>query len=215
MAMPRPEVPPARIQPDLKSLVQGKFALVVMGTSTGGPKALHEVMSSLPSGLNAAILIVQHMPPGFTRSLAQRLDSVSPFRVKEAEDGDIIERGKAYIAPGNYHMEIKFQIDKHVIQLSQAPQVNGHRPSVDVLFNSAAKVKETKVGVIMTGMGSDGALGMKALKESGVVTIGESAETSVVYGMPKAAFKLGVVDYEVPLYRISDQIVQALRAANF
>jgi len=215
MAMPKPEASPARIPPDLRSLVQGQFALVVMGTSTGGPKALHEVMSSLPSGLNAAILIVQHMPPGFTRSLAQRLDSVSQFAVKEAEDGDIIERGKAYIAPGNYHMEIKSQKDKHVIQLSQAPQVNGHRPSVDVLFNSAAKVKDTKVGVIMTGMGSDGAMGMKALKESGVVTIGESAETSVVYGMPKAAFKLGVVDYEVPLYRISDQIVQALRAVNF
>ncbi|MFY9174718.1 MAG: chemotaxis response regulator protein-glutamate methylesterase [Peptococcia bacterium] len=209
--MPRVQPKPVSLKPDLRSIVKGTFPIVVIGTSTGGPKALHEVMSSLPSGLNAAILIVQHMPPGFTRSLAQRLDSVSSFAVKEAEDGDVIERGKAYVAPGDYHMEIATDNGKHLIRLNQKPQVNGHRPAVDVLFHSAAKINATKVGVIMTGMGSDGALGLKALKEAGAVTIGESAETSVVYGMPKSAFKIGAVDYEVPLYKISEQIVQALR----
>lgn len=208
----RPTVPIVPLKTDIKSIVKGYFSLVVIGTSTGGPKALHEVMSVLPPGLNIAILIVQHMPAGFTKSLAQRLDSVSHFKVKEAEDGDIIERGNAYVAPGNFHMEINSQNERYAIHLSQEPQVNGHRPAVDVLFNSAAKAKATKVGVIMTGMGSDGAQGMKTLKEAGVVTIGESAETSVVYGMPKSAYKLGVVDYEVPLYKISDQIVRALSA---
>lgn len=206
----RPAVPIAPLKPDLKSLVKGSFPLVVIGTSTGGPKALHEVMSTLPAGLNAAVLIVQHMPPGFTRSLAQRLDSVSPLTVKEAEDGDIIARGNAYVAPGNFHMEIAQLNERYAIQLSQTPQVNGHRPAVDVLFYSAAKIKATKAAVIMTGMGSDGALGLKALKDAGITTIGESAETSVVYGMPKAAFKLGAVDYEVPLYKISEQIVHSL-----
>lgn len=199
------------IKPDLPSMLRSTVPLVVIGTSTGGPKALHEVMSSLPSGLNTAILIVQHMPPGFTRSLAQRLDTVSHFEVKEAEDGDIIERGKAYVAPGNFHMEIIAADTKNKLRLTQKPQVNGHRPSVDVLFHSAAKIKDTKVGVIMTGMGGDGAIGLKALKDNGVVTIGESAETCVVYGMPKSAFLLGAVDYEVPLYKIGEQIVQALR----
>jgi len=203
--------PLARAKQDLKSIVKGNFTLTVIGTSTGGPKALHEVMGSLPSGLNTAILIVQHMPIGFTKSLAQRLDSVSQFTVKEAEEGDIIESGKAYVAPGNFHMEISSQGDRYTIHLTQDPQVNGHRPSVDVLFQSAAKLRATKVGVIMTGMGSDGAQGLKILKDAGVKTIGESAETCVVYGMPKSAFKIGAVDFEVPLYKISGQIVQALR----
>lgn len=204
--------PLAPVKQDLKSIVKGYFSLTVIGTSTGGPKALHEVMRSLPSGLNTAILIVQHMPAAFTKSLAQRLDSVSQFTVKEAEEGDIIESGKAYVAPGNFHMEISSQNDRYTIHLTQDSQVNGHRPSVDVLFQSAAKLKATKVGVIMTGMGSDGAQGLKILKDAGVKTIGESAETCVVYGMPKSAFKIGAVDFEVPLHKISGQIVQALSA---
>ena len=209
--VPQVPVPLDRVKQNLKSSVKDHFSLAVIGTSTGGPKALHEVMGSLPSGLNTAILIVQHMPAGFTKSLAQRLDSVSQFSVKEAEEGDVIERGKAYVAPGNFHMEISSHNDRYIIHLTQDPQVNGHRPSVDVLFQSAAKLKATKVGVIMTGMGSDGAQGLKILKDAGVKTIGESAETCVVYGMPKSAFKIGAVDLEVPLDKISGQIVQALQ----
>lgn len=187
------------------------YPLILIGTSTGGPKALYEVLSKIPEKLDAALLIVQHMPAGFTKSLAQRLDAVSPFTVKEAQDMDKIESGCAYIAPGNYQMEIcEYQGNLHLC-IKQSPLVNGHRPSVDVLMHSAAKLLVNKIGVIMTGMGSDGALGMKALKESGAITIGENAETCIVYGMPKAAAKLGVLDYEVPLYEIANLIVKAVK----
>lgn len=195
-----------RVQP----LRGDSFSLVAVGTSTGGPKALHEVLSNLPLDLNSSILIVQHMPPRFTNSLAQRLNSVSAYNVKEAENGECVKKGWAYIAPGDYHMEVSMRNGKYVINLSQSPTVNGHRPSVDVLFYSAAKLTVKKIGVIMTGMGSDGALGLKAMKESGAYTIAENQDTSVVYGMPKVAAGLGIVDYEVPLYRIADYIVQVL-----
>lgn len=191
----------------------GIFSIVAIGTSTGGPKALHQVMSSLPKGLNAGILIVQHMPPGFTKSLAQRLDSVSPFNVKEAEHGEPIVKGGAYVAPGNFHLAVNQQGEKLYIEVNQSQPVNNHRPSADVLFASAAKVRVPKVGVIMTGMGSDGAHGLKTMRDAGAVTIGENAETSVVYGMPKSAVKLGAVIHEVPLFKIADYIVQALKNA--
>lgn len=195
---------------DQTRAVMRDSSLVFIGTSTGGPKALHEVLSNIPSGLNTSILIVQHMPPGFTNSLAQRLDAISAFNVKEAEDGEEVKKGWAYIAPGNYHMEIADFNGKFLIRLNQSPNVNGHRPSVDVLFNSAAKLPVKKVGVIMTGMGGDGALGLKAMKKTGAYTIAENQDTSVVYGMPRVAYSLGIVDYHVPLYRIADSIVQVL-----
>lgn len=186
------------------------LTLVAIGTSTGGPKALHEVMSHLKAGFNAVVLIVQHMPPGFTKSLAQRLDSISEYSVKEAEDGDEIKGEAAYLAPGSSHMEVVEQHGKYVIKLNQKPPVNGHRPAADVMMDKVAKIRLPKIGVIMTGMGSDGAKGMKKLKEAGAITIGESADTCVVYGMPKSAYKLGVIDYEVPLYKIANTIKQAL-----
>lgn len=211
---PEPEPSLTGLGTGKKRTDRGSISLVVIGTSTGGPKALHEIMSTLPSGLNAAILIVQHMPPGFTKSLAQRLDSVSRYKVKEAEEGDIIERDRAYVAPGNFHMEVREEKGRLCLGLSQNPQVNGHRPSADVLFYSAAKVRTEKVGVILTGMGGDGALGLKALKESGAITLGESPETCVVYGMPKVAMQHGAVDHELPLYRISAQILDSLSPRN-
>lgn len=187
------------------------FALIAIGTSTGGPRALHEVLSRIPAGLNAALFIVQHMPPGFTKSLAQRLDSVSSLAVKEAEEGDEVKNGFAYIAPGDYHMEVLPRQNKLFIHLHQGPNVNGHRPSVDVLMHSVARIDAHKVGVIMTGMGQDGAQGMLALKKAGAINIGESSTTCVVYGMPKAAKQLGAIDYEVPVHEIAERIVQALR----
>jgi two-component system chemotaxis response regulator CheB len=183
---------------------------MAIGTSTGGPKALHEVMRGLPDGLNTAVLIVQHMPPGFTNSLANRLDSISKFTVKEAEHGEEVKIGYAYVAPGDFHLQVSLINDKVTIQLDQGNPVNGHRPSVDVMLQSVARIGLPKVGVIMTGMGNDGAQGMKALKEAGAVTIGESAATCVVYGMPKSAMKLGAIDYEVPLEQIAHTVVQAL-----
>ena len=192
---------------------QGKpvSSVIAIGTSTGGPKALHEVMSRLSNNLNSAIFIVQHMPPGFTKSLAQRLDAVSSFTVKEAEQGDEVLNRTAYVAPGDYHMEVVSQHNKLVIHLHQGPPVNGHRPSVDPLMKSVAKIPLPKVGVIMTGMGNDGAEGLKIMKEAGAVIIGESAETCVVYGMPRAAYQLGIVDYEAPVYRIAETIDLALK----
>ncbi len=187
------------------------LTLVAIGTSTGGPKALHEVISRIPAGLNTALLIVQHMPPGFTKSLAQRLDAISPLTVKEAEEGDEVKCGFAFIAPGNYHMEVQPRQDKLFIHLHQGPNVNGHRPSVDVMMQSVARINAPKIGVIMTGMGQDGAQGMLALKKAGAINIGESPETCVVYGMPKAARQLGAVDYEVPVQEIAERILQALR----
>ncbi len=185
--------------------------LVAIATSTGGPKALHELMSSLPNNINASFLIVQHMPPGFTNSLAQRLNSISSMHVKEAEYGDEVKTGYAYVAPGNYHMEVGFINNRLSIILKQTPSVNGHRPSADVLMNSIAKINCPKIGIIMTGMGSDGAVGMVALKKAGSINIGENEESCVVYGMPKAAYKLGVIDFEVPLNQIAEYLVQVLK----
>jgi two-component system chemotaxis response regulator CheB len=184
--------------------------LIVIGTSTGGPKALNEVMSGFKRHHNTAVLIVQHMPPGFTKSLAQRLDSSSVYKVKEAEDGDEIKAGVAFVAPGDYHMEIRSNMKSLSIHLNQSPQVNGHRPSVDVLMKSAARIQLPKIGVIMTGMGSDGAFGMKLLKEVGSINIGESEDTCVVYSMPRSAKKMEAIDYEVPLYQIAELIEKTL-----
>lgn len=207
------KTPPSLIKaPIVKKTATGQRpkALVLIGTSTGGPKALSEVMSRFSQTHDAAVLIVQHMPPGFTKSLAERLDANSVFTVKEAQQEDEILAGMAYVAPGDYQMKIMSSNDKHIIQLLQSPPVNGHRPSVDFLLNSAAHIQLPMVGVIMTGMGRDGAAGMKALKESGAFTICENEETSVVYGMPKAAIQLGAVDQEVPLYKIAERVEKAL-----
>lgn len=207
-----PSLPPRMpiIKTEKLSSVNRRFVLVAIGTSTGGPKALYEVLSRLPEGLDAAILIVQHMPANFTPSLAKRLNSISKFNVKEAEQGEEVKAGNAYLAPGDCHMQVNENNNRLVIILNKNPLVNGHRPSVDVMFNSAAKTNYAKIGVLMTGMGSDGAQGMKALKEAGAVNIGESAETCIVYGMPRSAVQLGVVDYEIPLDMIANTIVQAM-----
>jgi two-component system chemotaxis response regulator CheB len=185
--------------------------IVAIGASIGGPKALCELFSKIPTGLNAAFLIVQHLPPGFVKSIAHRLDSLSPLTVKEAEHGEKIKADYVYLAPDNYHLKVGFLNNKLSLILQQSPNVNGHRPSVDVLMSSIAKINCLKIGVIMTGMGSDGAKGMLKLKKAGALNIGESAETCVVYGMSKASYELGALDYEVPLYKIADYIVQALK----
>jgi two-component system chemotaxis response regulator CheB len=164
----------------------------------------------LPGDLGAGVLIVQHMPAGFTKSLAQRLDSVCLLTVKEAEDREEVKKNFAYLAPGDYHLELKESNSVPTVALSQKAPVNGHRPSVDVLMESALAYQGRRVAVIMTGMGSDGAKGITELRKKGVVTIGESAETCVVYGMPKSAFQMGGIDYELPLGRIADAVVRAV-----
>lgn len=170
--------------------------LICIGTSTGGPRALQHVLTKLPKNLDAPVIIVQHMPPGFTKSLASRLDSLSEISVKEAEDGEIIKKGIAYIAPGGYHLKVQKIGSSLAVKLDQSPTRNGHRPSVDVMFESISKISDiAKIAVIMTGMGADGSQGLQALKMKGnVKAIAESKETSIVFGMPKAAIATNQVD---------------------
>ncbi|MFB9329718.1 chemotaxis protein CheB [Paenibacillus aurantiacus] len=186
--------------------------LVAIGTSTGGPRALHEVITALPENLPAPVLVVQHMPPKFTHSLAQRLDSFSALQVTEAVNGERVYAGVVYIAPGGLHMELAKDGQGYYIRLTEQPPRGGHRPSVDVMFESCAPFTELqRHSVIMTGMGSDGAKGMKTLMESGGKTaIAESAETCVVYGMPRSAVENGAAKTVVPLGRIAGAIVDAV-----
>lgn len=189
--------------------------LFAIGTSTGGPKALQTVLSALPNDFPNPILIVQHMPPKFTRSLARRLDDLCKIHVTEAEDGQVIEGGVAYLAPGGYHLEAVFQEPRtYRIALNQKPPRNGHRPSVDVLFESVARLPHLRLHyILMTGMGSDGARAMLQAKQMGAAasTIAEAEETCVVFGMPKAAIALGGVDYVLPLGKIAEKMIALSR----
>ncbi|NOU93413.1 chemotaxis-specific protein-glutamate methyltransferase CheB [Paenibacillus sp. LMG 31456] len=187
--------------------------LVAIGTSTGGPRALHQVISQIPGHTPAPIVIVQHMPPNFTKSLAQRLDSVSELNVLEAENGMILQNGTAYIAPGGYHMTIaRNGPGAYKIHLNLEDPRAGHRPSVDILFESLLPLKELKRHIVlMTGMGADGAKGMLALKQAGATTtIAESEETCIVYGMPRAAVELNCVMHVLPQQEIARKISQAV-----
>ncbi len=186
--------------------------IICIGTSTGGPRALQQVLTRLPQNIDVPIVIVQHMPPGFTKSLAVRLNSLSQIEVKEAEDGEIIQKGIAYIAPGGTHLKVKKVGGEIAVLLEQSQPINGHRPAVDVLFESVSRLSDyMKIAVIMTGMGSDGTEGLKQLKLTGeVLSIAESEETSIVFGMPKSAIATNKVDLIVKLDEISVQIVKML-----
>lgn len=207
----KPARPVIRKKLDTSSELQN---LILIGTSTGGPKALHEVIPRLPADTNAGILIVQHMPPGFTRSLAERLDSMSQIVVKEAEHGDRIVPGCAYIAPGDYHLTVNRPANGRYelfINLTKDPPQGGHRPSVDIMLESVAQhFWANMVCVIMTGMGHDGSRGVKMIKERGGKVIAEHQSTCIVYGMPKAAVETGCVDKVVMLQDISREIIRFL-----
>ncbi len=187
--------------------------IVVIGTSTGGPRALQQVIPLLPPTLDAAVLVVQHMPPGFTKSLADRLNSQSMMRVKEAKEGDIVESGIILIAPGDYHMEVKQRRKEdrmiELIALNQNEKVQGVRPSVDVLLNSVVPIYgKNSLGVILTGMGSDGSTGIAKLKKAGGKVIAEDESTCVVYGMPRAIIEQKLADYVLPITRIAEGIAE-------
>lgn len=185
--------------------------MILIGTSTGGPRALQEVITKIPANVDAPILIVQHMPAGFTKSLATRLDQMSEIHVKEAEQGDILQKGTAYIAPGGYHLKIRKVGSTFAVVLDKnEPPRSGHRPSVDVMFEDVSQYSDfDKVAVIMTGMGYDGSKGLVALKQSGnVIAIAESAETCIVYGMPKAAVETQLVDEVADVDEIAQTIMK-------
>ena len=185
--------------------------VLASGTSTGGPRALQEVITKLPGDLPCGVVIVQHMPPGFTKSLSERLDSLSALTVKEAEHNDVVRSGLVLIAPGNYHMTIEREGNKKVVKLDQSPPIGGHRPAVDPMMESVARVYGAGAfGVILTGMGHDGAKGIKAIKQQHGYTIAEDQSTAVVFGMPKAAIELGVVDKVAPISAVAAEIVKAI-----
>jgi two-component system chemotaxis response regulator CheB len=189
--------------------------LVILGASTGGTEAIKDVLMPLPANM-PGILITQHMPEGFTQSFAARLDKLCQFRVKEAENGELVVPGCAYIAPGgNTHMLVHRTAGKYSIELNAGLPVNRHRPSVDVLFRSAANcVGASAVGVILTGMGKDGAAGMREMHDAGARTIAQDEQSCVVYGMPKEAVSAGGVDEIRPLLQIPARILAALSGAR-
>lgn len=182
--------------------------IVAIGTSTGGPRALQQIIPKMPENINAAIVIVQHMPPGFTRSLANRLDTLSHIKVKEGEDGEKLRKGCCYVAPGDFHMSIVQKDKEFFINLDKNPPISGLRPAVDVLMESVSKLNNIdKLGVILTGMGSDGAKGIVEMKKANSYIIAQDEKSCVVFGMPKSAINTRSVDLVLPLEKIGDEII--------
>jgi len=188
-------------------------SVIALGTSTGGPKALQEILPLLPADLSVGVLIVQHMPQGFTGPFARRLDNLCNVTVKEAAHGEMIEPGVVYIAPAGQHMAVSRRgASKVAIQLSQTPAGTLHMPSVDVMMLSVAEVFHgLSMGVIMTGMGADGVQGMQAIAREGGLTLGQDEASCTVYGMPRSCAEAGVLQRVVPLKQIPDQIMLATR----
>jgi two-component system chemotaxis response regulator CheB len=181
--------------------------VVAIGTSTGGPSALQAIIPRLPDGFGSAIIVVQHMPVGFTRSLADRLDSRSVLPVREAQNDEPILPGHVLIAPAGRHLKVRRKTGLLRVWLDDEPRATLHKPSIDVMMASVAKVCASRcVGVILTGMGADGVEGLRAIRDAGGKTFAESAETCVIYGMPKAAAEAGVVDKSIPLTKMADEI---------
>jgi two-component system, chemotaxis family, protein-glutamate methylesterase/glutaminase len=219
LARPRRIRPLKKVEPKLtadaviakstsKAMVQTTEKVVSVGASTGGTEALRVFLESLPADA-PGILIVQHMPENFTRSFADRLNGLCQISVKEAENDDTVLRGRALIAPGGRHLLLKRSGARYFVEVKDGPLVCRHRPSVDVLFRSTARYAgRNAVGVIMTGMGDDGARGLLEMKEAGAFTIAQDEATSVVFGMPQEAIKRGAVDKVLPLEGISSMVMR-------
>ena len=195
--------------PPSRAMAKTTDCVICIGASTGGTESLREVLQSLPPA-TPGIVIVQHMPEKFTTSFAQRLNGLCQMEVKEAEDGDAVLRGRVLIAPGNFHTLLVRSGARYHVSVKEGPLVSRHRPSVDVLFRSAAgSAGSNAVGIIMTGMGDDGARGLREMKQAGAYTIAQDEATSIVFGMPKEAIALGCVDRVVPLGSIAQEILNA------
>lgn len=200
--------------PDIVDYSSGKInkqKIIAIGASTGGTEAVYKILKCLPADM-PGILIVQHIPPVFSRMFAQRLDSQTNLVVKEAQSGDWLEQGKVFVAPGDKHMKIKKIGDRYKIETFHGEKVNGHCPSVDVLFDSVAKeAGSAAVGIILTGMGYDGARGLLNMRRKGARTIGQDEQSCVVYGMPKVAFELGAVERQTSLINIPQILMSMLK----
>ena len=190
----------------------GRIDVVAIGISTGGPNALREVFAKIPEKFPRPILVVQHMPAGFTKEFAASLNRICPLNVKEAEDGDLIHPGQVYIAPGDHHIVVEKSSLCNVIKLDQGALRNGHRPSADVLFESVAKIYQNRaLGVIMTGMGRDGAAQLAEMRRQGAWTLGQDEKSAIVYGMPKVAYELGAVQKQVSLENMASEINRVVK----
>lgn len=188
----------------------GANKIIAIGASTGGTDAIHSIIKALPGDV-PGIVIVQHIPPVFSRMFAERLNNSTKLNAKEAQSGDFVERGKVLIAPGDQHMKVVKIGDKYKVHCFEGEKVNGHCPSVDVLFGSVAKeAGENAIGVILTGMGYDGAKGLLAMRRKGARTIGQDEKSSVVYGMPQVAFNVGAVEKQTSLDNIAQLIYKML-----
>ena len=184
--------------------------ILAIGASTGGTEAIYSVITALPRDM-PGILIVQHMPPVFTKLYADRLNNSCALEVKEAQDGDQVKPGRVLVAAGDYHLRLAKGPSGYYVKSTQGERVNGHCPSVDVLFDSVAEVAKSKaIGVILTGMGADGAKGLLNMKKQGAYTIGQDEKTSTVYGMPMVAYNIGAVEKQLPLDKIPQEICNYL-----
>ncbi|MCL2608497.1 MAG: chemotaxis-specific protein-glutamate methyltransferase CheB [Treponema sp.] len=209
---PQPATP---ANPPQRNRQPGKIEVIAIGISTGGPDALRVVFSQIDPDLQVPILVVQHMPPGFTCEFAKSLDRICPLNVKEAEDEDPIKPGQIIVAQGNRHLEIERRGFNYFVRLSDTPLVSGHRPSADVLFASVAMAYQNRaLGVIMTGMGRDGAQHLGTIYKEGGITLGQDEESSVVYGMPRVAYEFGHVMEQVPLQKMAARICEVAKATN-
>ncbi len=197
-------------QANTTSLVETTNKILAIGASTGGTEALKDVLMGLPRNAPGTI-VVQHMPANFTGPFAERLNSLCAMEVREARNGDSITPGLVLIAPGDYHIVVRRSGARYYVEIGSGEKISGHRPSADVLLNSVAKIAGSNaIGVILTGMGGDGAKGLLAMRNAGARTIGQDEASCVVYGMPKVAYELGAVENQLPLSKIANAILALL-----
>lgn len=197
-------------QANTTSLVETTNKILAIGASTGGTEALKDVLMGLPRNAPGTI-VVQHMPANFTGPFAERLNSLCAMEVREARNGDSITPGLVLIAPGDYHMVVRRSGARYYVEIGSGDKISGHRPSADVLLNSVAKIAGANaIGVILTGMGGDGAKGLLAMRNAGAKTLGQDEASCVVYGMPKVAYEIGAVEKQLPLYKMANGILESL-----
>lgn len=208
-----PKKPPRTAELPARDIVLSSPAIVALGVSTGGPKALEKILPLLPSDLSVPILVVQHMPVGFTGPFAQRLNNLCAISIREASHGEVLQPGVVYLAPAGYHMTVeRTSASRILICLSNKPDNQQHVPSIDVMMRSIASAFHSEaMGVIMTGMGSDGAQGMRAIHRHGGFTVGQDEASCAVYGMPRVCAEMGILNRIVPLSRLPHEILQATR----
>ncbi|GAK49747.1 chemotaxis methylesterase CheB [Candidatus Moduliflexus flocculans] len=216
------ELPPLRLQEKfppllpLRSAVTPKIRVqpecIAIGVSTGGPTALYHIIPKLPKNFPAGILIVQHMPPGFTRPLAERMNKNSQLTVKEAEEGDEVAAGTALIAPGGHHLFLRRDVRKKVVtHIDSEPSHYIHIPSIDITFSDVADIyRESAIGIILTGMGKDGVDGLERIKQNGGRSIAEDESTCVVFGMPEVAIRRGIIDRIAPIHDVADVLLEMM-----